>query len=380
MTLEAALKDIGRDKLLSFRTVGRVMPVIDVAAEFALMRAACGRSVTPVIMERICKRSGTHLVKLVSPRVDGHHAVLRVERGEDSRSTPLLPSVNAADIPFAKLIFRPLEITGHPPRSVVDHVMDPDHLSDTILASFEGVFGRDVLEAIRESLLGTAPVIQKLAAGEFPIIFIPSPKGGDLQVTPVAPAAAYMGMKDVAAPYFQKRESGGPPLPRSKWHRLTVSGKPRNISGAIRGPRLRFRATMPATMLRLEAAIWRFVHGGPFPRWFDSSMEQAVLDYAQALEIARVFSNSNIRAGLNSRADGLIRDAIVFATETMEEARHLAEGQGMALESLAAPPRPRSLLLSLFGRGTDRFERARWALDSVHFDHREQYHRTLKAD
>ena len=366
------------DKLLSFRPVGRVIDESGIAAEFALMRKACGKKVTSSIMERICKQSGTHLLKFVNPRVDSHQATLRVNCSNNKFHNPILPSGNAADIPVAKLIFRPLEIFGYPPRSVADHIIDPNELSKKVCVAFEAVFGRDVLQAIEKSLREPAPVIQKLEAKEFPIIFIPSPEGGDLQVTPLAPAASYLGMQEVAAPYRKKREATEPTLPRGKWNRQKISDKAQNISGAISKLRLRFRATMPSVMLKHEAAIWQFVHGGQFPRWYDRNIMQIVLDYAQALERAQVFSNSEIRAGLNARADRLISDSIAFATEVMEEAHFLATGQGISPESLMAPRSARTLLLSLFRQGTDDFDRARWAMNAPHFGQRVQRHRSKK--
>ena len=46
-----------------------------------------------------------------------------------------------------KLIFRPLEVEGHPPRSLVDHVLNPDELSPAVTEAFGKVFGDDALKA-----------------------------------------------------------------------------------------------------------------------------------------------------------------------------------------------------------------------------------------
>ena len=372
---EPGSRKAAKDHLLSFKPVGRVIQIDNLDSEFVRMRDACGREVTPEIMAKICHRCGTHLVKMVSPRADGNHAILRIDCGEKNTHMQLVPSVNAADIPLAKVIFRPLEIKDRPPRSVVDHIVNPDDISERVCTAFEAVFGPEVLNVIREMLLKPAPIIQKLAAGEFPIIFIPSPKGGDLQVTPVSPAAAYMGMKDVAAPYLGRQPPGAAPIPRSRWHRQTVSGKPQNISGTIFGPRLRFLACMPSDTSKYDAAIWRYVHGGQFPRWRDPDTAKLVLDYSKALRRALEYSNRNIRESLDRRVDQLILKADAFVAATMNDACQLAEKRNMARDTLKAPRAAGKTLLSLFTNKTEDFDLARWALGSAHFDYRENHHR-----
>ena len=372
-------RKIPKEELLSFKPTGRVVPVDNLAKEFGLMRDACGRKVTPEILGRICRKSGTHLVKLVSPRVDGDHAVLRFGPAGESKRFALLPSVNAADIPFAKIIFRPLEIMGHSPRSLVEHVMNPDDISERVCSAFEAAFGAEGLDAIRSALLGSAPVVTKLSAGEFPIVFIPSPKGGDLQVTPVSPAASYMGMKDVTDPYFKKQERDAPRVPRGRWHWQSVSGKPQNISGAIGGPRRRFLAEMPRSMDQSEAELYRFVLGGEFPRWRERDVDIWVLRYADRLDEGREFNNADTRAGLDRLADILIRDANEFAAETMEYAERFADAEHIPREKLKAPPRTAQILLRRpWFRGG--FHRARRALNSAHFDYREKLYRKPGGD
>jgi hypothetical protein len=122
--------------------------------------------------------------------------------------------------------------------------LNPEDHSDAVLRTFSEVFGADTLQAMRDVLLTDGAAPAKLGAGEFPIIFIPHPDGGDLQITPVAPALAFMGMKRVTDLYFQKKsEENSNPL-RGRWSKQSVSSKPQNISGAIGGPRVRFLATV----------------------------------------------------------------------------------------------------------------------------------------
>lgn len=376
----------GKDELLTFKATGRVLQLQDIENEFRLMseariadRGARGKPkepFTPAVAKRIGEKSGTHLIKLVSPRADGDHAVLRITPSGANLLPALLPSVNAPDIPFAKIVFRPLEIDGRSPKSVVDHIRNPDdspefNISKFVLGAFETVFGADVLAALRASLLDSSPIPLRLGVGEFPIIFIPSPKGGDLQITPISPATSFMGMKEVADYYFQKQKKGAPPPPRGRWHKQAVSAKPQNISGAIGGARTRFLASMPRIQSSYEAELYRFIRGGGFPRWFEPDVKELILRYADRLDAHQDFNNQDTRRGLDRLADQLIKDARAFIAETLEDAERMAELQGISSESFSASPSPSELLLSLFFGGEE-FDRARRVLSGDHFAHREK--------
>jgi len=162
-------------ELLSFKPTGRPLALDRIEDEFRLMRSALKQPLTEAVVRRICEKSGTHLLKLVSPRADGDHACLYFEQPGINQRPTLLPSTNAPDIPFCKLIYRPLEIIGHSSRSVVDHVVNPEDISAAVLKAFANVFGDDVVETIRNSLTASSKRVSKLAAGEFPIIFVPRP-------------------------------------------------------------------------------------------------------------------------------------------------------------------------------------------------------------
>lgn len=190
--------------LLSFKLTGRPIHLEDVASEFKLMQQCLKKPFTAEVATRICLKSGSHLIKLVSPRVDGDHAVLRFHDPEANWKSSFLPSVNARDIPFCKVIFRPLEVFGHHSMSMVDHILNPEDHSKPVLQAFAEIFGEDVLDAMRQTLFSEPGAPLKLGAGEFPIIYIPRPDGGDLQVTPVSPAYAFIRMKRVTEPYFQR--------------------------------------------------------------------------------------------------------------------------------------------------------------------------------
>lgn len=363
-------KKLKPDDYLSFKSVGRSIHIEDLREEFSIMQGFLSRPFTPDIAKRLCEKSGTHLIKLVSPRVDGEHAVLRVERPETNRRSSILPSTNAPDIPFCKVVYRPLEVTGHASMSVVDHILNPDDQSGTVLAAFSEIFGEDVLNTLQDALLSPAIAPQKLAAGEFPIIFVPRPGGGDLQITPVSPATTFTGMRRVTDKYFQKAQPDGPRPPRGRWTRQAVSSKPQNISGAIGGPRVRFMATMPTAMLMSEAELYRYVHGGSFPRWRDDEVSVWVLRYADMLEADLRFNNHDTRSALDRTADRLIRDAVRFIEETLLDAADFAKRHDVESEKNPKPPSAAQVLIRRRWKNDTQYDQARKALTSPHFEDR----------
>lgn len=359
-----------KDDLLSFKPLGRPLSLEQLPDEFVRIKDVLGKPLTKDIAQRICEKSGSHLIKLVSPRVEGDHAILRFDDPNSSQRATVLPSVNAPDIPFCKVIFRPLEITGHPAMSVVDHILNPVEASESVLSAFASVFGQEVL-TLMKTLLTSAPAAPtKLAAGEFPIIFIPRPGGGDLQVTPVSPAATFMGMKRVTSHYFQKAAPDEPRPPRGRWTKQSISSKPQNISGAIGGPRVRFLATMPPTMQQTDAELYRYVQGGSFPRWRDDEVAVWVLRYADMLEADTTFNNKDTRAALDRTADRMIRDAADFINETLADAADLAALHDSAAQVFPLSPSLAQVLIRRRWPNDAEHARARKALSSPHFENR----------
>lgn len=278
--------------------------------------------------------------------------------------------MNAPDIPYAKIVYRPLEIKGRAPKSVVDHLRDPDDISEVVLEAFKSVFGDDCLDALKSTLLGDGQRITSLPdTGEFPTIFLPRPGGGDIQATPVSPVEAFMGFKTMSAAWFLKQVEDAPPVPRGRWIRQSISAKPQNISGMIGGPRQRFLAEMPSVMRDYDAAILRYSAGGSFPAWLENSVEPAVLHYAGRLSME--YTNHNIRAGIDWYADKLIAGALSFIAEVKEDVRDLLEQQDAANKTLRLPPRPSALIMRRRWRNADR-EKAMKALTSEHFRDRER--------
>ncbi len=362
-------KPLKAEYLLSFKEVGRLIHPESVADEFRLMKDHLKKPLTVEVAERVCKKSGSHLLKMVSPRVHTDHACLYIERPNANKRPKILPSVNAPDIPFCKVLYRPLEIKGRTSRSVIDDIMNPDEISEDVLMAFAEVFGKDVLDAARVTLLQKQKRVTSLAAGEFPIIFVPRAGGGDLQITPVSPAATFMEVKSAIDALYDRKKADGVSVPYRHFEKQSISSKPQNISGAIGGPRRRIMAKMPPVMEQTEADIYRYAHGGPFPRWRDDAVVHWVLRYADMLEQDKIYCNRNTRAALDRKADRLIRDAQDFIDETLAEVRFAADEFGLKSADNANPPGPAAVLIRRWWP-EDGFNKARKALASAHFKHR----------
>jgi hypothetical protein len=151
------------------------------------------------------RASGNHLLKLITSRAPTAQSVVRIVDKEVNRHPRLYPLLDARMARFAKLVFRPLEVSGHPARSLADHILNSDdELSPRVMKGFADVFGDEALCRLREALKDPLLPITSLPAAEFPIIFLPRPGGGDLQVTPLAPAEAYVRFGEVTEPRPQR--------------------------------------------------------------------------------------------------------------------------------------------------------------------------------
>ncbi|OYW54455.1 MAG: hypothetical protein B7Y80_05120 [Hyphomicrobium sp. 32-62-53] len=365
------------DKLIGHTPLGRILKKDGIAVEFALIRRAfeAQGKVAPDAkkFQQIGQFSGTHLLKLITPRAEIGQHLLRVQRAAGNEATAVIPSTDARLAPVAKIAFRLLEVEGHATRSLVDHILSPDELSPTVTKAFADVFGDDALAALREGLKLTLPAVTTLPAAEFPIIFLPRPGGGDLQVTPIAPAEAYVRFNDVRERYFRKQEGGAPPISKARWHRQLVTTKQQNISSAVGQRRTRFLATMPRLLDRYSAELHRYVHGGRFPRWRDERVVEAVAGYAALLDRSsgrtsdgydpiKAYSNADIRRGLDERAGRLIEAARAFVDETLGDLeREYPDKKQLENPDLV------SVILNRHWPKQDEFDRARRVLSSDHF-------------
>jgi len=247
--------------------------------------------------------------------------------------------------------------------------MNPEDASAKVLEAFASVFGVEILDVVKQTLLDSARRVTKLASGEFPIIYVPRVGGGDLQITPVAPASAFNGMRAATGGFFLKQEENKPKVSRGKFHKQAISGKPQNISGAIGGTRTRLLAEMPAVFARDDAEIYRFIQGGSFPRWRDSSVATWVLKYADMLTADAEYNNQNTRNALDRTADRLIDEATNFIGETNAEIQIALGKLSDTSVALASPPDAVKVLLRRYWSEVDLYK-ARRALSSSHFQYR----------
>lgn len=356
-----------RKELLSHRLLGRILQPGGIAQEFLLIRRAFEAAGKPVPGPKdfalVGRGSGSYLLKLVTPRAPSGQSALRFLGAGRNHASGLIPSIDAKSAPVGKIVFRPLEIAGHSPRHLVDHILNPDEISALVLAGFAEAFGAEALDALRRALVEPLSV-SSLPAAEFPVIFLPRPGGGDIQATPLSPAEAYIGMGDIRASRFQQ-QGGQPPRLRGYWHRQEVSAKPQNISFAIGKRRIRFMAWMPRVLAHWEAALHRYARGGPFPRWRDENVIPEVQRYAALLEQRGEYSNHDIRQGCDRRADNLIAAARAFVAEVANEM--------LAYDPAAKPQKPPKVADLIWNRtwpGDGLRNTARIALTSDHFKER----------
>jgi hypothetical protein len=95
-------KAIRRDDVLTFKAPSRPLAPDTIADEFQIIRSFFEKAFTADIAHRVCLKSGTHLIKMVSPRVDGHHCVLRIfPTAAGITPRVIIPSVNAPDCPLS---------------------------------------------------------------------------------------------------------------------------------------------------------------------------------------------------------------------------------------------------------------------------------------
>ena len=245
--------------------------------------------------------------------------------------------------------------------------MNPDDASESILGAFASVFGQDVLDAVKAALLEKANGVTSLASGEFPIVFVPRTGGGDLQITPVSPATAFMGVKDAIKVLDAQKKADGLQVPFGSFENQSISSKPQNISGAIGGPRRRVMAKMRDIMKQSDAEIYRYVRGGSFPRWREHDVADWVIRYADMLERGKTYNNRDTRAALDNMADRLIGGALDFIDEILAEVRFVAEADDIEAPERKNLPEPAKILLRCQCLLDSDYNKVRKALTDPHF-------------
>ena len=354
--------------VLSLQATGRVIDLDAVSDEFGLMKILLKNPLTAEVAIQVCQKSGTHLLKIISPRADSNQCCLYFREPDSSVRPEIFPSVPAGDIPFSKVLFHPFEISDRPPRSVVDDIMNPDETSDFILDAFANVFGKDVLEAVREALLNKVNVITELPSRDFPIVFAPRENGDDLQLTPISPAFAFRGVQNAINTLYERKKASREQVPgRACIERQLISLHPQNISPMINRTRHRLMARLPVISNPVMEDIRNFAITGVFPRWRDRDIANLVLQYAEFLGPNVLSDNAETQLALDQMADRLIQLALDFVQETKAEIRLIAgPGDRKFVDPVA--PGPVKVLLDCQYE-TDIYK-ARVALTGPHFTDR----------
>ncbi|MCW3784386.1 hypothetical protein [Defluviimonas salinarum] len=278
----------------------------------------------------VARAAGTHILKFNDKNVPLGEHILRFPPRNSNGAGDYLPSPNAADSPIAKIIFRKIAILDQEgSRSLVQHIIAPDNVSDGVTAAFAAVFGDEALDAVRQGLMAARTSVNTLWHENFPIVFVPGPDGSDLQLTPIVPAASWAAMRGVMDAYFRELEQGEDfRLVRrgARRTRQEVSSKLQNICPSISGPRQRFLAAFPQPLTSEMAEIWRYAHGGARPIMRGGEIEELARSY---LGLHRTvtgtpdkagYSNADIRRGMANLARWMVRSVREFVEEINEAA------------------------------------------------------------
>lgn len=336
--------------------------------------------------EKVGEKSGTHVMRLRSPRAGGPMIF------QDRRSNRALRHGFGGDgalSPVAKVAYRPIAIEGESRAAgLVDHLVDPDDTSASVIDAFVDVFGQAALDALRRGLAENRDRPLDLFHENFPVVFAPGLDGGDIQITPISSIEAHLGLREVRQPFFEKKTAANPEPRRGSFCRLAISGKMQNIAASLpQAPRSRFLARFPADLMgRFEAEVFRFAKGGAFPRMTDQDDGALLADYGSAVarhivgtEGQKPYRNANIDRGLDARADWLIDRVVDFQEEVEAE----LSGAGLLAEDelearMATAPSPDRMLRQLLPfLPKSEQAAARTALDGAHFADRMNRHRRL---
>lgn len=292
-------------------------------AEIEAMRVTIEEEVDkPAIFLACAQGSGTHILKLLNSNVAGENNVLRLASAGANRRQRYLPSINAAITPYAKIIHRPIAIIGRQgTKSLVDHIVEPDDFSPVIFDSFARAFSSESLDLIREEILRPRAEVPGLYGANFPVVYGPSPEGGDIQITPVSPLNSLNEFRWAVLP---ARGSGE----RVSLANQELSAKPQNISSAISGRRYRFMARFPRALSDTDAGIHRMMRGGSVPAMrADQDLQDMLIGYARmhrTIASDEEFSNRAMRAGM-ARLGSYLVDLLHTHIREIEESATLLD-------------------------------------------------------
>lgn len=386
---QSSIKDGYREiRLALVMGGGTAKPEDTQAKREEILQKRKDRIPTPEKMAAVAKGTGTHLVKLVSTKADmkATGVVLRHTPNRGNSVGGLYPTVNSADIPTAKLLHRPMEIEGFEARSLADHILQPDDVTDILFQAFASVFGEDCLIAARDALREDPVEVSILPTRNFPIVFAPYSSGIDIQITPMSPASLMDDMQDF---YFkrsaifgdakkkqdaEKKKAGWdentplPPLPKlGDWTEQHLSYQPQNISGKTPAKRRRLMARFPDAMSNYTAQMWRMAKSGKFPNIDDHQLEDYMLEYVKRIDRREKYENADMKRGLDWHGQRLAAMAFDFIADVLTEYKEFLEENDIPDAKDPDVPPVRDLIFRSRYWGEKKAPAVRNALASVHF-------------
>ena len=172
-----------------------------------------------------------------------------------------------------------------------------------------------------------------------------------------------MDMTLISEPYRKFRKKSDPHFPRGKWVRQAALAQMQNISGMMYGDRFRFLAELPLPMQKSSVEVFKYVNGGRFPSFRDTSIADKVNRLDELIETSKTVNSKSIRDGAKNLAKWLIEDALNFADDIFSEAVIVHQEHGTG--SLNPPPLPESIIMGRWWGSN--FDRARRVLRSPLF-------------
>lgn len=227
---------------------------------------------------------GTHSPKLVSARNPTRGVLLT--RSTGNRPAKLAASGNGALAKHMKVILRPIEIEGaNKIASLAERAVYGCSDLQDLLTAFGQEFGSQAETALRNGIRDKTSSSPDVSIGRdnYPVFFIPGANGASLQVGPGGNIENHINMGQLRVRMLSRAKQDrleGRPATYGEWSVTALSGKIQNVIVGAPSQRVRFASSVPSVLRDLEASIFRYMKGGPFPRMFDDDAAIVLINFA----------------------------------------------------------------------------------------------------
>lgn len=283
---------------------------------------AVGKDLNPEIFYRSATSSGTHSLKSINPKIPRNLSYLRARPAGRNHLGKVWPTGNAGEGPYHRILAMPINIKGGgAPRSILDHIIEPDHYSPLIFEAFSHAFGSEVLNNVVISTR-TEPEYAGAEHHEVPIVFIPT-ELGDVQITPVTSFAAFAKTKSLLTEYHWWKV--GKEGRRVDQVSQSLSGQAQNIAPPYKTGQPKFRASFPRGLSVGEAQAMAFACGGRFPRLRSGDLRAATVLFLERYKARMATNLPKVRSALQHSAKAMFlsaaeeRDAFLTLASTYAE-------------------------------------------------------------